>query len=63
MEITPPEKFSFDSSKWIAWKQKFERFRTASDLTSKAGEWQVAMLLYSICEKSKDIFASFKISE
>ena len=34
MEITPPEKFSFDSSKWIAWKQKFERFRTASDLTS-----------------------------
>ena len=45
MEIIPPEKFSFDSSKWIAWKQRFELFRTASDLTSKAGERQVAMLL------------------
>ena len=63
MEITPPEKFSFDPSKWIAWKQRFERFRTASDLTSKAGERQVAILLYSMGEKSEDIFASFKLSE
>ena len=46
MEITPPEKFSFDPSKWIVWKQRFERFRTQSDLTNKAGERQLAMLLY-----------------
>ena len=44
MEITPPENFSFDPSKWIAWKQRFERIRTASDLTSKARERQVARL-------------------
>ena len=63
MEITPPEKFSFDPSKWIAWKQRFERFLTTSDLTSKAGERQVAILLYSMGEKSEDIFASFKLSK
>ena len=34
-----------------------------SDLTSKAGERHVAMLLYSMGEKSEDIFASFKLSE
>ena len=63
MEITPPEKFSFDTYKWNAWKQRFERFRTASDLTSKAGERQVSMLPYSMGEKSEEIFASFKLSE
>ena len=63
MEITPPKIFSFGPSKGIAWKQRFERFRTASDLTCKAGKRQVAMLLYSIGEKSEDIFASFKLSE
>ena len=63
MEITPPEKFSFDPSKWIAWKQRFERFRTAFDLTSKAEERQVATLLYSMGEKSEDSFVSFKLSE
>ena len=63
MEITPSEKFSFDPSKWIAWNQRFERFRTASDLTSKAGERQVVMLLYLMGEKSEDIFASFNLNE
>ena len=59
----PPEKFFFDPYKWIAWKQRFERFLTASVLTSKIGERQVAMLLYSISEKSEDIIASFKYSK
>ena len=33
MEIAPPEKFSFYATKWLAWKQRFERFRVASDLS------------------------------
>ena len=60
MEITPPEKFPFDP---FAWQQKFERFRTASELSSKAGERHVAMLLYSMSGKSEDIFASIKLSK
>ena len=47
----PPEKFSLDPFKRIAWKQKFERFRAAFDLTSKIGKRQVAMLLRSMGEK------------
>jgi hypothetical protein len=62
MEITPPEKFNFDASKWPAWKQRFERFRIASDLSTKSGERQVAMLVYAMGEKAEDIFASFKLS-
>ena len=44
-------------------KLRFERFCTASDLTNKVGERQMAMLLYSMGKKNEDIFASFKLSE
>ena len=62
MEIMLSEELSCDPCKLIAWKQRFERFRTASDLTSKAGEQQVIMLQYSMGEKSEDI-SSFKLGE
>lgn len=55
MEITPPEKFSFDPTKWLAWKQRFERFRIASDLNTKSEERQVAMLVYAMGDKAEDI--------
>ena len=62
MEIAPQEKFSFDASKWLAWKQRYEHFRVASDPCNKAGERQVAMLVYAMGEKAEDIFTSFKLS-
>ena len=62
MDIALPDKFSFDAAKWLAWKQRFERFRAASDLCNKAGERKVAMLAYAMGEKAEDIFASFKLS-
>ena len=43
MEITPSEKFSFDPSKWIAWKQRFERFRTAMDFFSQPSSIQTQL--------------------
>ena len=62
MEIAPPQIFSFDATKWLAWKQRFENFRVASDLCNKASERQIAMLVYAMIEKAKYIYASFKLS-
>ena len=62
MDIPYPEKFSFDTQKWPAWKLRFQRFRMASDLRSKDEERQVSMLLYCMGEKSEDVFASFKLT-
>ena len=62
MDIPCPEKFSFDTQKWPAWKLRFQRFRMASDLCSKDEERQVSMLLYCMGEKSEDVFASFKLT-
>ena len=62
MEIAPPEKLSFDAIKWLAWKQRFERFWVASDLCNKTSDRQVAMLIYAIGENAEGIFTSFKLS-
>ena len=58
MDIPCPERFSFEAAKWPAWKLRFERFRIATELNTKPGARQVAMLLYSMGEKAEDIFAS-----
>ena len=41
----------------------FQRFRAASDLSSKPQERQVAMLLYSMGARSEDIFTSFQLTD
>ena len=34
--ILCPDKLSFKAEKWPAWKQQFQSFRTASDLSNKS---------------------------
>jgi hypothetical protein len=66
MDLPCPEKFSFDAAKWPAWKQRFERFRTASDLCRKPETRQVSILLYCMGDgrdAAEDVFASFKLSD
>ena len=53
MQIASPEKFSFYATKWLTWKQRFERFLGALDLCNKTGECQVVMLVYAMDEKAK----------
>ncbi len=62
MDIAPPEKNSFDTTKWLALKQCFEHFILTLNLCNKTGENQVAMLVYAMGEKAKNIFALFKLS-
>jgi hypothetical protein len=61
MDLTWPEKFSFDAAKWPAWRQRFERFRIASDLCKKPETRQVSMLVYCMDDTAEDVFASFKL--
>ena len=63
MEIPAPEKFDFVAEHWPAWKARFLRFRSAADLANKAEIRQVNTLIYSMGDRAKDIFNSFKLSD
>ena len=62
MDIPCPDRFDFIVDKWPAWKQRFLRFRQASDLVSKTETRQINMLLFCMGEKAEDIYDSFALS-
>ena len=60
----PPQQFSFrEPQGWPEWKAQFLRFRTASELTAKSGEVQVASLIYSMGPEAEKIFSQFDLNE
>ena len=59
MELPTPIQFSFDAAKWQDWKRIWERFRAASDLTSKSEARQISTLLYCMGMKAEDIYSRF----
>ena len=63
-QIPAVKKFDFvkpeERSRWI---QRFERFRQASDLTSKSEEAQISTLVYSLGDKTEDILTSFNLKD
>ena len=62
--VAPPESFKFRRPEdWPKWARRFERFRKASGLDSKAEEVQVNTLLYSMGDTADDVLRSFKLSE
>lgn len=56
--LEPPKRFSFRAEEWCEWIKEFERFRSASELSSKAGEVQRDTLLYCMGPESEKIFRS-----
>ncbi len=63
-QIAPPEAFNFAKpEEWPKWIRRFERFRQASDLSSKQEESQVSTLIYSMGDQADDILGSFTLSE
>ena len=63
-QVSTPAPFNFSQSEeWTKWIKCFERFRQASELGKKAGERQVNTLLYTMGERTEDIFQSFNLSE
>ena len=63
MDIPCPEKFDFIVERWPAWKQRFLRFRAASDLSSKPEIRQINMLIYCMGDKADIVFQSFHMSD
>ena len=62
--IPAVEKFDFAKpEEWPRWIRRFERFRQASDVTSKSEEVQVSTLVYSLGDKAEDILASFNLTD
>jgi len=63
-QIAPPETFNFARpEEWPKLIRRFERFRQASDLSSKPEESQVNTLIYSMGDQADDILRSFALSE
>jgi uncharacterized protein (DUF427 family) len=62
MEIPCPERFDYDAEKWPAWKARFTRFRSATDLCAKSDARQISTLIYCMGDKAEDIFKSLQLS-
>ena len=63
VKLQPPSPFNFQSpDKWPCWKQRFEQFCKASELSSKGDSRQVSStLLYCMGETAKDTLSSTNI--
>jgi len=63
-KFSPPESFSFDKpTEWTDWRRRFERYRTATELTKKPGDVQVSALIYAMGSEAENIFKSFTFTE
>ena len=55
--INPPKGLDFSNARstWGAWKQRFERYRTASGIRDKSAEQQVDILIYVMGDEAESI--------
>ena len=64
MSFKPPPNFNFrEPVSWPSWRQTFQRFRTASELTKKTEEIQVSSLIYSMGPEAEKIFSTFGLTD
>jgi hypothetical protein len=62
ISVKPPDNFSFNPYDWSAWKKRFERYRSVSNLYKATNKRQVDMLCYCMGEKAEEIINSFGLS-
>lgn len=61
-KFNPPEHFEFFKSEaWPDWKQRFARYRIASQLAEEDDKVQVNALIYSMGAEAEHIFKSFTL--
>ncbi|KAK7103952.1 hypothetical protein V1264_018740 [Littorina saxatilis] len=59
-----PDAFDFTQpTKWPEWKQRFERYRSASKLDKDEEKVQVSALIYAMGNEAERIFLSFGLSD
>ena len=62
-QFHPPEPFTFSrTEEWPQWITRFERFRFASGLNTKAGEMQVSSLIYSMWHGADVFLRTFRLT-
>ena len=64
IDLTPPPRFSPDAAdvtgeRWTAWKERFNFYLLAKDLTRAAGERKVAILLTCMGEEAMKLYGTF----
>ena len=63
-QIAPPSEMDFSKpEEWAKWIRRFERFRQASGLSTKAETDQVNTLVYSVGDEADDILQSLSLND
>ena len=63
-QIAPPQRFNFSQpEEWPKWIRRFERFRQASGLNTKAQDSQVNTLVYAMGDEADDILTSLGLTD
>ena len=64
MAFNLPDNFDFSTpEQWSAWRQRFLRYRTASELSKKTVDVQTSVLIYSMGPTVEEIFNMFDVEE
>ena len=64
MPFKPPEPFDFlQAESWPAWRKRFERYSTATELCNKNFSVQVSSLIYAMGPTAEQIYESFNFDE
>ena len=64
MPFKPPEAFDFlQAESWPAWRKRFERYSTATELCNKNFSVQVSSLIYAMGPTAEQIYESFSFDE
>ena len=59
-KFNPPENLNFSNpGQWPEWKQRFQRYRTATKLFEEEGNVQVSSLIYAMGIEAEHVFRSF----
>ena len=63
-KLPPPESLNFDKpTEWPVWKERFNRYRTATKLDKEEGSVQVSQLIYVMGIQAEDVYKQFVFTD
>lgn len=62
--LQPPERFDFTQpNQWRTWRERFQRFRSATKLYEESPDTQISTLVYCMGPDAKQIYKSFSFKK
>ena len=61
-KFNSPVNFSFVPEQWSGWKERFARYRIATELHKKDGDIQVNSLIYAMGDEAEKVYKGFKFA-